>query len=380
MPPVHDSAVASRQPRAPSTGRARAPPPAARPRRTGSRPAAPRMPAARASAACRAASGSARMSISISKLRAQMLVSTPGGSPPAACEQVGHVRLADAVGARAAGAARRRPPEQLGQAGCSGASCHSRRSSDGTPGRITSRAPPDCASPEPARCRRCPSTRRAAQDMRLLAVAGRETVAREAAASGHRVRPLVICASTASSSTSVTPATSADRLHGAVVVGGPEPARRDHQVDFAAASRRPSPISSRPSPTISVRRIAKAMPLQAARQESWRFVGDHAAQELVARQQDGGCRTLHAVGDGVVGDADDRARIGAGGQPHGPPIDGDRQAPRRPDVCEHDRLSRPDRDRRLQVVAVPPAAFPGWSPPAVRSQKGGAPEASTRSR
>ena len=83
------------------------------------------------------ARGSARISISISKLRAQMLVWTPSASPPASANRsatcdspIPYVRISH----RRRGCARANSgPSEA----CSGVIAHSRRSSDGTPGRTT---------------------------------------------------------------------------------------------------------------------------------------------------------------------------------------------------------------------------------------------------
>ena len=85
IPPVHDSAVAAVQPRS----RSRSSTISGSGRSSVAKTYSPRLEVicSASAAAGTTASCSARMSISISKLRAQMPVSTPGGSPPAAANR-----------------------------------------------------------------------------------------------------------------------------------------------------------------------------------------------------------------------------------------------------------------------------------------------------
>ena len=99
--------------------------------------------------------------------------------------------------------------------------------------------------------------RRPREDLRLLAVAGGEPVGSIPAAGRDPVGPVVILSSTSASSTSSTPAAFpiASTVRSSWV--GPRPPEVTSRSAPSSATRRPSPISSMPSPTVTVRSIRK---------------------------------------------------------------------------------------------------------------------------
>ena len=162
------------------------------------------------------------MSISISKLRAQIDVSTPGGSPPAdlwmsaTCDSpMPYVRMSQ----RALGVAR---ANTSASAGCPGASSQRRRSSDGTPGRTTTTRPVD-GQDEARRGSRHPEHGRSIRHVRLLSVSGVETGPVEPVADGDLIGPAVDPLEDVRIEHQVDAGDVRERLDGAVVVGGPEP-------------------------------------------------------------------------------------------------------------------------------------------------------------
>ena len=230
---------------------------------------------------------SARMSISISKFRAQMLVSTPGGSPPASAKRsatcdspMPYVRISQ----RRRGCARANsgPSEAW-----SGAIVHSRRSSDGTPGSTTTYDPPTAIT-SPGAVPAIPSTSGSGRDLRLLAVARVEPGAVEAVALRHLVRPAVDPPEHVLVEHELDARDLRKRLDGAVVVRRPEAAGRDDQVGRFEHQAQPGPDVGRLVADDERAPQREPQPLERRGQVRPILIGDDPSHELVAGQQDGG--------------------------------------------------------------------------------------------
>ena len=295
MPPVHDSAVAAVQPRAAQQvehdlGQRRA-----RRWRTRTRPGRPSSARAARRRPPRRAGLGADVDLDLEVARADARLDA-GRVAAGRGEQVGDVRLADAVGADQPAPPRLARGRTAARAtGWSGAIAHSRRSSDGTPGSTTT-----CASPtaitSPGAVPAMPEHLGARRDLRLLAVAGVEPArgrgrsARRPRRSSGRSAPAPPRRARARRR---PPAASASTVRSSCV--GPSPPDVTTRSADSSIRRRPARMSASSSPTTSVRRSEKPSRSRAAARCGAVLVGDDPPQELVAREQDGGGRPAQAA-------------------------------------------------------------------------------------